>query len=325
VGTLSALSDRAGVLIHSGTLRNVLGGPDQRRLAEAVSGKVVLVTGASAGMGKRLSRKLAAAGAHVLLVARSRDKLDLLRAEISEQGGTADVHPADMGSIESVDALAREVIERHGHVDVLVNNAGHSIRRSIELSYDRFHDFERTINVNYLGPVKLALGLLPMMRARGAGHIVNVSTLGVNNPAPRYAAYTASKAAFDAWLRCVAPEVRSDGVATTSMYFGLIHTRMSAATSVYRLIPGLTPDKAADDVCWAIVARPRVTGPWWARMTGLLAEAAPGELDRALALYYRNSLDSARARGEGDDEELEIPFLEGLARRVGATRDRERP
>jgi NAD(P)-dependent dehydrogenase (short-subunit alcohol dehydrogenase family) len=322
MSALSALSDRAGVLLHGGTLRNVLGGPPGERLREAVAGRVVLVTGASSGMGEALSRKLAAAGAHVLLVARTREKLEGLRAELSEQGGRAHVHPADMGEMDSAAGLAREVIDRHGHVDVLVNNAGHSIRRSIELSYDRFHDFERTININYLGPVRLSLGLLPMMRARRRGHIVNVSTIGVHNPAPRYAAYCASKAAFDTWLRCVAPEVRSDGVATTSLYFGLIHTPMSAATAVYRLLPGLTPDKAADEVCWALVSRPRTSGPLWARLTGMLGDAAPGELDRALGLYYRNSLDSARARGAPEEEEeLEIPLLEGLARRVDPPRE----
>ena len=184
------------------------GHPSEKALREAVDGKVVLVTGASYGIGKSTARKLAAAGATVLLVARSGDRLEELEQEMSKAGGTAYAYPADLSEPESVDALASEVLERHDHVDVLVNNAGKSIRRSIDLSYDRFHDFERTIWVNYLGPVKLVLALLPSMRARGEGHIVNVSTSGVRMPpAPRWSAYVASKSAFDVFIRTVALEV----------------------------------------------------------------------------------------------------------------------
>ena len=118
---------------------------------------------------------------------------------------------------------AAEVLDEHGRVDVVVSNAGKSIRRSIELSYERFHDFQRTININYLGPVRLVLALLPSMRERGEGHIVNVSTMGVRiPPTPRWAAYLSSKAAFDVWLRCLAPEMRRDGV---DLHLGLPGTR----------------------------------------------------------------------------------------------------
>jgi NAD(P)-dependent dehydrogenase (short-subunit alcohol dehydrogenase family) len=159
------------------------------------------------------------------------------------------------------------------------------------------------------------------MRERGDGHIVNVSTIGVKVPdAPRYTAYLASKGAFDIWLRGLAPEVRGDGVACTSMYFGLIHTAMSGATSMYRYIPGLSPDQASSDIAWAIVQRPATTGPLWARLGGLWVDAARGAMEPALGLYYRASQDSARARGaaEGDDErDLEIPVLGQLGRLAG--------
>ena len=162
------------------------------------------------------------------------------------------------------------MLAEHEAVDVVVNNAGKSIRRSLELSYDRYRDFDRTMAVNYSGPVRLMLALLPAMREQGDGHVVNISTLGVLNPSPRYSAYLASKAAFDTWVRCVAPELRGDGVDFTSMYFGLVHTRMSAATAMYRYMPGLTPAKAADDVCWALVRRPLTAGPGVGEVGGRL-------------------------------------------------------
>ena len=237
----------------------------ERSLREAVSGKVVLVTGASYGIGEQSARRLAAAGATVLLVARSEDRLVDLCAELARGGGTAYAYATDLADPDGVDALATAVLDRHDHVDVVVNNAGKSIRRSLELSYDRFHDFERTIDVNYLGPVKLLLALLPSMRRRGTGHIVNVSTLGVRMPpAPRWGAYQASKAAFDVFLRTLAVEAAADGVITTSIYMPLVRTRMSAPTPELRYVPGLSPEQAAALVCKAIVERPEVISPWWA-------------------------------------------------------------
>jgi len=241
---LRAASHVASRLVNPG------GHPSSKALRAAVDGKVVLVTGASYGIGEATARKLAAAGATVLLVARSGDRLDELQQQITKAGGSAYVYPTDLSDPESVDALAAKVLERHGSIDVLVNNAGKSIRRSIELSYDRFHDFERTIGVNYLGPVKLVLALLPSMRARGQGHIVNVSTSGVRMPpAPRWSAYVASKGAFDVFIRTVAVEVARDGVTVSSVYMPLVHTRMSAPTGTLRYVPGLSADEAADLVC----------------------------------------------------------------------------
>jgi NAD(P)-dependent dehydrogenase (short-subunit alcohol dehydrogenase family) len=206
------------------------------------------------------------------------------------------------------------VLERHGAVDVVVNNAGKSIRRSLELSYDRYRDFERTMAVNYHGPVALMLALLPAMREQRDGHVVNISTLGVQNPSPRYSAYLASKAAFDMWVRCVGPELRGDGVDFTSMYFGLVHTKMSAATTMYRYMPGLTPAKAADDVAWALVRRPITTGPAWGKWLGIASDVARGPFEKLLGAYYRVSADSASAGGEGD---IEIPVLGAWLERAG--------
>jgi len=277
------------------------GHPGKKALHEAVDGKVVLVTGASYGIGEATARKLAATGATVLLVARSGDRLEELERQISNAGGRAYAYATDVADPESVDALAAEVLERHDHVDVLVNNAGKSIRRSIELSYDRFHDFERTTWVNYLGPVKLVLALLPSMRARGQGHIVNVSTSGVRMPpAPRWSAYVASKSAFDVFIRTVALEVAHDGVTVSSVYMPLVHTRMSAPTSAFRYVPGLSADEAADLVCKAIAERPRVISPWWASAVEAGSAVTRLPWETAMGIWNRASGDtSSAARGAG--------------------------
>jgi NAD(P)-dependent dehydrogenase (short-subunit alcohol dehydrogenase family) len=275
---------------------NAGGGPDEEKLREAVAGKVVLVTGASFGVGEASALKLGAAGARVVLVARSRERLDEVAAGIAERGGEGEVRPCDLGDPDAVEALARQVLDEHGFVDAVVSNAGKSIRRSVELSYDRFHDFQRTIDINYLGPVRLVLALLPAMRERGEGHIVNVSTLGVRvPPTPRWAAYQASKAAFDTFLRSLGPEMRGDGVTYTSIYLALVHTRMSAPTPELRNIPGLSPEQAADLVCKALVERPREIEPWWVGLAGPALDAVRGPWERANALYYRLTADSRAA------------------------------
>src|SRR3954469_7752618 len=169
------------------------------QLGRAVGGRTVMITGASSGIGRATALKVAAAGGIPLLVARGVDALEATKAEIVKAGGTAFVHRADLSDIEDCQRLAKEVIAEHGGVDVLVNNAGRSIRRSVEASADRFHDFERTMQLNYFGAVALILALLPPMRARKRGHIVNVSSIGVQTYPPRFAAYIASKAALDAF------------------------------------------------------------------------------------------------------------------------------
>jgi acyl-CoA synthetase (AMP-forming)/AMP-acid ligase II/NAD(P)-dependent dehydrogenase (short-subunit alcohol dehydrogenase family) len=313
-------------------LVNPPSGVDEGELRAAVAGKTVLVTGASYGLGEATTRRLGAAGATVLLTARSGERLEEIAAEIGAAGGDAHVHVADMTDVESVEALAGWVLAEHGHVDVVVSNAGKSIRRSLELSYDRFHDFERTIGINYLGPVRLLLALLPSMRARGDGHIVNVSTIGARiAPGPRWGAYQASKSAFDIWLRSVAPELRGDGIAATSVYMALIHTRMSAPTPIYRHVPGQTPEQAAATICRAIVRRPRSIAPWWSPVADVATTVARTPWDAATGLLFRFTGDTAAARGGGagpkggsDDatEGSDLLFNARLGRRaIGALRD----
>ncbi|MFG1909898.1 SDR family NAD(P)-dependent oxidoreductase [Kribbella sp. NPDC048928] len=260
------------------------------RLAAAVRGKVVLVTGSSYGIGEATARRLASAGATVLLVARTEDQLQVVADEIRSAGGSASVYPANLADPAAVERLVRTVLDEHGHVDVLVNNAGKSIRRSIADTYQRFHDIERTNAVNYLGPAKLVLELLPSMRERRSGHIVNVSTAGVRTPPmARWSAYLASKSAFDVWLRCVAQEVRGDGVTTSTVYMGLVHTRMSEPTPLLNKLPGLSPEQAADQVCTAVADRPHNITPPFVRPADAVGNLLRVPTDRLLEQYYRRT------------------------------------
>ncbi len=204
---------------------------DPDKLRGAVSGKTVMVTGASYGIGEATARKLAAAGATVLAVARSAERLDDLAASINAGGGQAIAYPTDLTDEAAVSVLTKEITETHGPLDIVVSNAGKSLRRSLHHQYDRPHDFQRTIDINYLGPIWLLLGLVPAMRENGHGHIVNVSSVGVRVvPGPQWGAYQASKGAFDRWLRSVGPELHADGVGITSVYFALVRTRMIEPT-----------------------------------------------------------------------------------------------
>ncbi len=271
--------------------------PDQLRAA--VAGKVVLVTGASFGLGEASARQLAAAGAIVLIVARTQDKLEAVAADIRAAGGIVHAYATDLSDIPQVEALIERVLAEHGHVDVLVNNAGKSIRRSVTLSFDRFKDYERTNAINYLGPVRLVLGLLPSMQARGQGHIVNVSTIGTRvPPGPRWAAYQASKGAFDIWLRSVALEMQSHGITTSTIYMALIYTRMSAPTPIYRVLPGLMPEQAAHLIERAVVERPLEINPPWLRSAEIASTLLREPTRWIMRQMYRMSSDTQSAKGD---------------------------
>jgi NAD(P)-dependent dehydrogenase (short-subunit alcohol dehydrogenase family) len=264
---------------------------DQRRLRRAVDGKIAVVTGASYGLGEATARLLAGAGATVVLGARSVDRLAAIAGEITATGGAAVALPLDLVSEESVAGFAAGVLDRFGRVDYQVHNAGKSLRRPVHLSYQRPKDLTSSTGVNYLGPMRLTLALLPAMRAAGSGHIVNVSTAGVILPAmPKWSFYLSSKAAFDFWMRCVATEARADGVTLTTFYAGLIHTRMSAPTPWLREMPGQTPEQAAQVVARAIVTKPNTLTPLYGHlappMTPLVrarVELLLGRLDRRIS------------------------------------------
>ncbi len=283
-----------------------------RTLAEAISGRRVLITGASSGIGRATALKVAGAGAIPLLVARNVERLEELRAEIVASGGMAYVYSADLSDTDDIDRLLERIGADHRHVDMLVNNAGRSIRRSIALSYDRFHDFERTMQLNYFGAVKLIIGLLPQMRARGFGHIVNVSSIGVQTNPPRFSAYVASKAALDAFTKVVASEVIGDGVTFTTIHMPLVRTPMIAPTKMYDTFPAIAPDEAADMICEALRTRPKHLGTPLGTAGEVAYALAPEAVDRLLHLAYRVFPDSAAARGEAESEQ-EHASLEQLA------------
>jgi NAD(P)-dependent dehydrogenase (short-subunit alcohol dehydrogenase family) len=285
----------------------------RRSLARAVGGKVALITGASSGIGRASALKLGAAGARVILVARNAERLEEVRSHVEREGGTATAIPADLTDAESVARLCRAVEEQFGAVDVLVNNAGRSIRRSLAISSDRFHDFERTMEINYFGAVRLILGLLPAMRARGEGHIVNVSSIGVQVGPPRFAAYVASKAALDGFSRCAAPELMGDGIDVTTIYMPLVKTDMIAPTRLYDSFSVITAAQAADMICDAIVSRPRRVSTLTGVMGQINSSIFPRFYDFGLYIAYRLFPDSAAARGAPAPAAAEQPSSLGRA------------
>jgi NAD(P)-dependent dehydrogenase (short-subunit alcohol dehydrogenase family) len=277
-----------------------------RSLSGAIGGKVVLITGASSGIGKATAIKCGAAGAVVLLVARTPEKLEETKREIEEEGGTAHIHQCDLSDLSDVERMAEEVLDQHGRVDVLVNNAGRSIRRSVELSYERFHDFERTMQLNYFGALRLILSLLPSMRkrtqGRKGGHLINISSIGVQTHTPRFSAYVASKAALDAWSRCVASEVIDDGVHITTIYMPLVRTPMIAPTKMYDAFPTITPDEAADMICEAMIRKPKKVATRLGNFGELLYNVAPKASDAILNTAYKLFPDSSAAKGKAKED-----------------------
>ncbi|KQW87309.1 short-chain dehydrogenase [Massilia sp. Root418] len=221
-----------------------------------VAGKVVLVTGGSSGIGLAAAHKLAEAGAITIICGRDEDKLAEAKKEVAARGFELITYPADLSDMADCDRFAQVLIANHGGVDVLVNNAGRSIRRAIEASYDRFHDFERTMQLNYFGALRLTMALLPSMTARKRGHVINISSIGVLTNAPRFSAYVASKAALDAWTRCASSELQDLGIKFTTINMPLVRTPMIAPTKIYQNVPTLSPEEAADLVAEAIVWKP---------------------------------------------------------------------
>jgi NAD(P)-dependent dehydrogenase (short-subunit alcohol dehydrogenase family) len=284
-----------------------------RTLSAAVRGKVVLITGASSGIGKATAVKVADAGATVLLVARSVEKLEETKAEIEAAGGVAHIHRCDLADMEDVERMAEEVLAYHGRVDVLVNNAGRSIRRSVGLSYDRFHDYERTIQLNYLGAVRLILALLPSMRAHKSGHIINISSIGTQTNPPRFSAYVASKAALDAFGRVIASEVIDDGVHITTIHMPLVRTPMIAPTRMYDMFPAISPEEAAEMIAKAMVGQPKKVATRLGTFGELLYAVAPQLSDRILNQAYKLFPESQAAKGKSEEAPDKAPSTEAVA------------
>ncbi len=275
-----------------------------RTLKGKVQGKVVLVTGGSSGIGLAAAHKIAQAGAITVIVGRDQDKLDAAKQEIvaalgeNPNRGEVVTLSADLASLEGCDQMVAWLVDRYGGVDVLINNAGRSIRRGVESSYDRFHDYERTMQLNYFGCLRTTMGLLPQMAARRSGHVVNISSIGVLTNAPRFSAYVASKAALDAWTRCAASEFIDVGITFTTINMPLVRTPMIAPTKIYENIPTLSPDEAADLIVQAIVYKPVRIATRLGVFGQMLHAAAPRVAQIAMNTSFRMFPDSDRAKGD---------------------------
>ena len=267
------------------------------RALRVVRGKTVLITGASSGIGLTVAKKLGKAGARVLLVARGVEKLEQTAEMIRAVGGEAFIYPCDLTNLEAIDAMADQVLVNHGSVDILINNAGRSIRRAVMESLDRYHDFERTMQLNYFGTIRLIMRLLPSMAARKRGQIINISSIGCLANAPRFAAYVASKAALDAFTRCLSAEVKQYNIETTAIYMPLVRTPMIAPTKMYDYVPTYTPDQAANLVIKAIVDKPKRIKTSLGQTAEISYALWPKLNDRILSLGFKLFPSSAAAKG----------------------------
>ncbi len=273
-----------------------------RSLRGAVAGKRVLVTGGSAGIGKAISRRLAQAGAKTLIVARDAEKLDRTREEFSAQGLEVETYSADISDPAQCAAFIQRIIGEHGGIDILVNNAGRSIRRAIENSYDRLHDFERLMRLNYLAAVQVTMGFLPGMAERRSGHVVNISSITAITMASRFSAYVASKSALEAWSDCAACEFLDRNIAFTNVNMPLVRTGMTAPTKFYEHVPLLDPDEAAALVIEALIHRPARVATRLGRFGQLVRAVAPKFGRIVLNNTFRMFPESAAATGGKEGE-----------------------
>lgn len=272
-----------------------------RSLAGKVLGKIVVVTGGTSGIGEATTYKLAEAGAHVVVVARDPEKAVPVMEKLKSMGAEATFVSTDLSSLEDCDKLVATVLKRFGRCDYLVNNAGRSIRRGIATSWDRFHDFERTMQLNYFGSLRLIMGFLPSMIESGGGHIINISSIGVLTRAPRFSAYVASKAALDAFSDCAASEFIDNNVHFTTINMPLVKTPMIAPTAIYNHVPTLTPEQAADLVVEAIVYRPVRIATRLGIVGEILHAVAPKATQIILNTAFRMFPDSSAAKGKKKD------------------------
>ena len=259
----------------------------ERSLSKSVGGKVVVITGASSGIGRETAIKVGEAGAKVVLVARTREKLEEVAEIIREGGGEAYAHPADLTDIDDLDRVTKEILDEHERVDILVNNAGRSIRRSVKYQYDRFHDFQRTMTLNYFGALKMILAFLPGMRERREGHIINISSYSVQMNTPRFGAYAASKQALDQFSRCIASEIVDDKVHITTIHMPLVRTAMIAPTGIYANFPALTPEEAAQKICDAMIDKPKRVSTRLGVATQVVYAVAPKAADQIAHTIYK--------------------------------------
>ena len=234
----------------------------------------------------------------MLLVARTEETLNEVKRDIEAKGGQALVFPCDLNDLNSIDEVSNQILSSVDHIDILINNAGRSIRRAVHESVDRFHDFERTMQLNYFGAIRLVMNILPQMMIRRDGHIINISSIGVLANATRFSAYVASKAALDAFSRCLSAEVHSHNIAITSVYMPLVRTPMIAPTKIYKYVPTLSPEQAADLVATAIVKRPKKVATNLGRLASITYSIAPDINNKLMSIGYNLFPSSSASVGQ---------------------------
>lgn len=236
---------------------------NQQNLRNRLEGKTILITGASSGIGEALAYRLADLPVHLILVARREERLSTIKREIEQKIARVSIFPADLRNQENMEELLAYLHILPNGLDIIVSNAGLSIRRSIHDSLDRYHDFQRTMAINYFAPVQLLLSTIPLLE-KAQGQVINISSINaLLLPVPHWAAYQASKTAFDTWFRSIAPELNSIGISTTSIYLPLVKTPMIEPTLAYRDMPAMRPDHVADIICKTIYTRKHKYKPWW--------------------------------------------------------------
>ncbi|MGV8803679.1 MAG: SDR family oxidoreductase [Polaromonas sp.] len=283
-----------------------------RSLRGAVGGKVVLITGGSSGIGLATAHKFAEAGATTIICGRHQDKLDEACKEAQARGYRFIAYSADIADMADCDRFLKALMGEHGGVDFLINNAGRSIRRAVEASYDRFHDYERTMQLNYFGCLRVTTGLLPGMTARRKGHVVNISSIGVLTNAPRFSAYVASKAALDAWTRCASSEFADVGVSFTTINMPLVRTPMIAPTQLYNNVPTLSPEEAADMVAQACIFKPVRIATRLGIAGEMLHALVPRIAQIAMNTSFRMFPESAASKGDKDTQAKLSPEAQAL-------------
>ena len=269
-----------------------------------IGGKTIVLTGASSGIGEAAAKLLAREGAKLCLVARRQAELERVQREIRAAGGNAWIYPADLSQETQVDACTTAILAEHPQVDVLVNNAARSIRRLVPDSFDRFHDYQRTMQLNYFGQLRMILGFLPGMLKRGSGHIINVSSYSTLIPVPRFSAYVASKSALEGFSRSLAAELVGKGVYVTVINYPLVKTPMTAPTKGYKYLKQMEPDEAAGWIRDAIRKRPvrmatRTAWAWglWMAAMPTLATAFTGRFMLRRARKLQALLEQDARRG----------------------------
>jgi NAD(P)-dependent dehydrogenase (short-subunit alcohol dehydrogenase family) len=282
--------------------------PTAHNTRRVAGDRVVVITGASSGIGRAVASALAGSGATIIGVARGVEKLEEMKAEAEALGATVHLYPTDLSDPSACKAMLEQVIAERGRVDVLINNAGRSIRRSVMDSLDRFHDFERTMQLNYFGAIALIMAALPSMKENGGGHIINIASIGGQTYPPRFAAYVASKAALDAYSRCLASEAVADGIDVTTVHMPLVRTPMIAPTGIYKNFPTISPEEAAEMVVQAMITRPHEVSTRLGKFGELTHSVLPGLHNVLMSAAYHMLPDSGgRPKDDGTGPQEEAP------------------